>query len=153
MAVPPPARREIDIFAKETIMKFLLGLLPSWVPFALVGVLVAGLVGGFFALRASWQAEGAARVVAADQKALIEQQKRDAALSATLIARQAEQLAELSTRANTVIRRIDNAPVTTGCGPVMRDASRGLRELFGGPGGAPAGRQPAAAVPGSGAGR
>jgi hypothetical protein len=153
MAVPPAAPHGIDFFAKETIMKFLLGLLPSWAPLALVGLLVAGLVGGLFALRASWQAEGAARVVAADQKALIEQQKRDAALSAAIITQQAEQLAALSARANTVIRRIDHAPVTTGCGPVMRDASRGLRELLGGPGGAPAGRQPAAAVPGPGTGR
>jgi hypothetical protein len=135
------------------IFDTLLGLLPSWVPFAAVGVLVLGLAGGLLALRESWQAEGAARVIAADQKAVIEQQKRDAALSAAIIGRQAEQLAALAAKANSVITRIDHAPVTTGCGPVMRDASRGLRELFNGPGQPAAGRQPAAAVPGSGAGR
>jgi hypothetical protein len=131
----------------------LLGFLPSWVPFAATGVLALGLAGGFFALKASWQAEGAAKVVAADQKAVIEQQQKDARLSAELVARQAAEIANLQDKARTVITRIDNAPKTTGCGPVMRDASRGVRELFDGAGGAPAGRQPAAAVPGPGAGR
>lgn len=131
----------------------LLGFLPSWVPFAAIGVLVAGLVGGFFALKASWQAEGAAQVIAADQKAVIEQQQKDARLSADLVARQAAEIATLQDKAQTVITRIDNAPKTTGCGPVMRDASHGVRELFDGAGGAPARRQPAAAVPGPGAGR
>jgi hypothetical protein len=135
------------------ILDTLLGFLPSWVPFAAVGVLAAGLVGGFFALKASWQAEGATRVIAADQKAVIEQQQKDARLSADLVARQVAEIATLQDKAQTVITRIDNAPKTTGCGPVMRDASRGVRQLFDGAGGAPPGRQPATAVPGSGAGR
>ena len=135
------------------ILDTLLGFLPSWVPFAAIGVLAAGLVGGSFALKASWQAEGAAQVIAADQKGVIEQQQKDARLSAALVAHQAAEIAVLQDKAQTVITRIVNAPKTTGCGPVMRDASRGVRELFDGAGGAPAGRQPAAAVPGSGAGR
>jgi hypothetical protein len=135
------------------IFDTLLGFLPSWVPFAAIGVLAIGLAGGFFALKASWQAEGAAAVVAADQKAVIEQQQKDARLSAKLVANQAVEIAALQDKAQTVITRIDNAPKTTGCGPVMRDASRGVRELFNGTGGAPAGRQPAAALPGSGTGR
>ncbi|HEY4170061.1 MAG TPA: hypothetical protein VGM96_24930 [Reyranella sp.] len=135
------------------IFETLLGFLPPWVPFAAVGVLLAGLVGGFFALKASWQEEGAARVIAADQKAVIEQRQKDARLSADLVARQAAEIATLQDKAQTVITRIDNAPKTTGCGPVMRDASHGVRELFDGTGGASAGRQPAAALPGSGAGR
>jgi hypothetical protein len=130
----------------------LLDLLPSWLPLAVAGLLAVALLAGAFVLRASWRAEGAARVVAADQKATIEQQRRDAALSAEIIVRQAEQLARLSAKANTLVKRIDDAPKTTGCGPVMRDASRGLHELFDSAGAAPAGRQPAAAVPGSGAG-
>jgi hypothetical protein len=133
------------------ILAKILDVLPSWVPFAVGGVLLAGLVGGAFALRASWQAEGAAKVTQADQKAVIEQQRRDAALSAGIITRQAEQLAALSAKADSLVKRIDDAPKTTGCGPVMRDASRGLHELFGRAGAAPAGRQPAPAVPGSGA--
>jgi hypothetical protein len=135
------------------IIDTLLGFLPSWVPFAAIGVLLVGLAAGFFALKASWQTEGAARVIAADQKAVIEQQQKDARLSAELVARQAAEISTLQDKAQTVITRIDNAPKTTGCGPVMRDASRGVRELFDGAGGASAGRQPAAAVPGSGAGR
>lgn len=130
----------------------LLGIVPSWLPFVALALLLAGLAGGYFALRSAWRAEAAAGVIAADRKAVIEQQQRDAALSKQIIARQAEQLAALEEKANAIVKRIDNAPKTTGCGPVMRDASRGLHELFGGPGGAPAGRQPAAAVPGSGAG-
>lgn len=132
------------------IFDALLGLLPSWVPFAAIGVLAIGLAGGFFALRASWQAEGAANVIAADQKAVIVQQQKDAKLSAELLTHQAAEIASLQDRAQTVITRIDNAPKTTGCGPVMRDASRGVRELFNSAGGTPAGRQPAAAMPGSG---
>jgi hypothetical protein len=128
-------------------------VLPPWVKFGAIALLAIGLAGGFFALKASWQAEGAARVIAADQKAVIEQQQKDARLSAELVARQAAEIATLQDKAQTVITRIDNAPKTTGCGPVMRDASRGMRELFNGAGGAPAGRQPAAALPGSGAGR
>ena len=135
------------------IFSALLGVLPSWVPFAAIGVLAAGLAVGFFALKASWQAEGAARVIAADQKAVIEQQQKDARLSAELVTRQAAEIAVLQGKAQTVITRIDNAPKTTGCGPVMRDASRGMRELFNGAGGAPAGRHSAIAVPGSAAGR
>ena len=108
----------------------LLGVLPSWLPFALLGALLLALVGGGFALKAAWQAAGAARVIAADRAAVIEQQRRDAALSAALIERQAASLAALQATANTLLKRIDNAPKTNGCGPVMRDASRGLHELF-----------------------
>ena len=35
------------------IFDSLLGLLPSWVPFAAIGVLAIGLAGGFFALKAT----------------------------------------------------------------------------------------------------
>ena len=119
------------------IFDTLLGLLPSWVPFAALAVLLLGLAGGFFALKASWQAEGAAKVIAADQKAVIEQQQKDARLSADLVAKQAAEIATLHDEAQTVITRIVNAPSTSGCGPVMRDASRGLHELFGRAGGAP----------------
>ncbi len=108
-----------------------LGMLPPWVPFAVAGVLLAGLVGGFFALKASWQAEGAAKVIAADQQAIMKQQAADAKLSDELVANQAAEIAALQDQAQTAIARIDHAPVTTGCGPVMRDASRGVHDLFG----------------------
>lgn len=135
------------------IFDALVGFLPPWVPFAALGLLALGLVGGFFALKASWRAEGAAQVIAADQRAVIEQQQRDARLSAELVANQAAEIAVLQDKAQTIVTRIVNVPSTSGCGPVMRDASRGMRELFQRPGGPDARRQSAAAVPGSGAGR
>ena len=134
-------------------MKALLGLLPPWLPIVAASVLLLALVAGFFALKAAWQGEAAAQVIAADQKAVIEQKERDAALSAAIIVEQQEKLAALSAQAGAIVRRIDNAPKTTQCGPVMRDASRGVHELFRGAGAAPARRQPAAAVPGSAVGR
>jgi hypothetical protein len=130
------------------ILDAVAGLLPPWLPLAISAGLALGLAGALVALEAAWQAEGRATAAIAGQKAIIDQQKKDAALSAALVSRQAEQLANLSARANTIVRRIENAPKTTGCGPVMRDASRGVRELFDGK--PDAGRQPAAAVPGSG---
>jgi hypothetical protein len=126
-----------------------LGMLPPWVPFAVAGVLLAGLVGGFFALKASYEAEGAAKVIAADQRAVLKQQAADAELSAALVANQAAEIAALQDKAQTVITRIDHAPTTNGCGPVMRDTSRGMHELFERSGAAPTRREPALAVPGS----
>jgi hypothetical protein len=135
----------------------LLAVLPPWVPFAVGGVLLAGLVGGFVALKAAWKAEGAAaaavEVEVENQKAIVAQKERDARLSTELVESQAIELASLRNRADTIITRIERVPITTGCGPVMRDASRLMRELFERGGQPPAGRQPAAAVPGSGAGR
>jgi hypothetical protein len=128
------------------ILDTLLDVLPSWVPFAAIGALLLAVAGGAVALKKAWQAEGAAGVIAADRQAVIDQQRHDAALSAAIINQQAQQLAALSAKANTIVRRIDNAPKTTGCGPAMRDASRGMHELFQQAGAAPAGRQPAAAV-------
>ena len=60
-------------------MKAVLALLPPWAPLAAIGVLLLALAGGFFALRASWRAEGTAKVIAAEQKAVLEQKERDAA--------------------------------------------------------------------------
>ena len=128
-------------------MSFLFKLLPSWVPLALGGLLVAGLVAGYFGWQHHERALGAALVEAADAKAVAEQREKDARLSAELVARQAAELDALRNRAATIITRIERVPVTTGCGPVMRDASRGLQQLFTpGAGGPPAGRQPAAAL-------
>lgn len=42
-----------------------LSFLPPWVPFAVAGALLLALVGAGFTLKASWQAEGAAKVAAA----------------------------------------------------------------------------------------
>jgi hypothetical protein len=145
--------RDLFPLSGRSVVKALLGLLPPWLPIAAAAVLLLALVGGFFALKAAWKAEAAAQVIAADQKAVIEQKERDAALSAAIIVEQQEKLAALAAQASAIVRRIDNAPKTTQCGPVMRDASRGLHELFDRTGAGPAGRQPAAAVPDPGTGR
>ena len=124
-------------------MAELIGAMVGLLALAGVGWIVIGNIEDF----------GAAKVAAADRKAVLEQQQKDAKLSADLVARQAAEIAALQDKARTVITRIDNAPKTTGCGPVMRDASHGLRELFQRSGGTNAGRQPAATVPGSGVGQ
>lgn len=118
---------------------------------AIVGLLALAGVG--FVVVGRIEDVGANKVVLADQQAALEQQQKDAALSAGIIQKQAEQLASLSARATTVITRIDHAPSTTGCGPVMRDATRGVHDLFQQGDPAHAGRQPAPAVPGPAAGR
>lgn len=136
----------------------LLGLVPGlrrYAAIALAGLLALSVTGLLW-YRSQYEAEVAGRLAdrAAAQQALIEQRDRDARLSAQLIAHQAAALAALRQEAGTLVRKIDNAPQTHQCGPVMRDASRGLYELFGGgAGGPPARRQPAAGVPGPGAGR
>ena len=128
-------------------------------PATLLGAvaLVAALGAGVQSLRlAHAQTETAeAQRAFADFKmtqaaAALAQQRRDAELSAELVGRQAERLALLHDQTLTSLRRLADAPLTRDCGPVMRDASRSLRTLFGG--GAdtsqsPAGSQPAAAVP------
>jgi len=62
-------------------MTKLLGLLPPWVPVAAIGLLLVALVSGCFVLRASWQAEGAAKfsaaVNAASLRTMSEQAERN----------------------------------------------------------------------------
>ena len=82
--------------------------------------------------------------------AALAHQRRDAELSAELVGRQAERLALLHDQTLTSLRRLADAPLTRDCGPVMRDASRSLRALFGGGAGAgqpTTGSQPAATLP------
>jgi hypothetical protein len=117
-----------------------------WGKAAAAGLGLIVLAGLALRLVDALEAAGAARRDAADAKAAIAQKEADAALSAGIISRQAAALAALQDKANTALVRIENAPKTTGCGPVMRDASRSLHQLFGNDGQPPAGRQPAAAV-------
>lgn len=134
-------------------------------PAALFGAvaLMATLGAGVQSLRlAHAQAETTeAQLAFADFKArqveaVLAQQQRDAQLSAGLVAQQADRLARLHDQTLNSLRRLADAPVTRDCGPVMRDASRSLRALFGGgaiTGEKPAGSQPAAALPRPGADR
>lgn len=140
-------------------------LLLSNKPASLLGIVaLAATVGaGVQSLRlAHAQAETAdARLAFATFKtrqaeAVLAQQRRDAQLSAELVAQQADRLARLHDQTLISLRRLADAPVTRDCGPVMRDASRSLRALFGGGAGTgekPAGSQPAAALPRPGADR
>lgn len=114
-------------------MSALLKLVPSWVPLALGALLLAGLTTGYFVWQAKEREIGRAQIEAADAKALAKQKADDAALSADIIAKQKIALQALQDRANTAIVRIVNAPKTTGCGPVMRDASHGVRNILGSP--------------------
>jgi hypothetical protein len=105
----------------------LLAFLPSWVPFAVVGVLLLGLIGGFFALKASYEAEGAAKVQLADRDAIIKQNAADAAESAKQISIRDKTIGELQKSAGTVREVIQNAPNTSGCGPAVGNALDWLR--------------------------
>jgi hypothetical protein len=98
------------------------------------------------AARASDQAAAETAKAAALQKA---QQDSDA-----IIVQQAEALAQRAQQASTAVTRIVNAPSTSGCGPVMRDASHSVRDLFDAArrGDAQAVGGAAAAVPGPGPG-
>ena len=140
-------------------------LLLSNKPASLFGIVaLAGAMGaGVQSLRlAHAQAEVAeARLAFVDFKTrqaevALAQQRRDAQLSAELVAEQAGRLTRLHDQTLNSLRRLADAPVTRDCGPVMRDASRSLRALFGGGAGAgekPAGSQPAVALPRPGADR
>jgi hypothetical protein len=60
-------------------------LLPSWVPLALGGLLIAGLIGGYFVWRGQQREIGRQEVIAADAKAVAEQAIRDRDLSRQLV--------------------------------------------------------------------
>jgi hypothetical protein len=126
----------------------LLSLLKNpWVLLLIVGL--AGVAGtGWYRMR--WEGCVAAR---AEDRVKAEQAK-SAALehakntSDAIIVEQAQALAATANRAAPVVERITHAPVTTGCGPVLRDAARGVRSILDSGGGeTQAGGGPPAAVP------
>lgn len=129
-------------------MSKLLSFLPSWVPFAAVGILLAVLAAGAFALKTSWQAEATNAQSLQDATAVSNQKTEDAKTSGQQIAILSARNSQLETLAAPVKLRIANAPVTTGCGPVVRDAADGVRTLLEGhsAGGPPAGPVAPAAV-------
>jgi hypothetical protein len=71
-------------------------------------------------------------------RALAEQEQQDRALSARLLEQQRDNLNRLHAQALVSLRKISDAPVSKDCGPVMRDASRSVRQLIA------AGRKPPA---------
>lgn len=108
-------------------MGFLLKLLPSWVPLALGALLIAGLVGGYFAWAAHQRAIGAAAVEVADAKAIAKQKEEDAKLSAKLVADREARIRALEASAQQVREVIRYVPVTSSCGPAVGNAADWVR--------------------------
>lgn len=67
-------------------MSWLFKMLPSWMPLVLGGLLLAGIVAGYFAWTYHQREIGRQEIIAKDAKALAEQKEKDAALSANLVA-------------------------------------------------------------------
>jgi hypothetical protein len=118
------------------------------IPFVANGLLLLGLVGGFFALEAPWKTWGAPKEIARDQKAVLSGSRRTLRCRPGLSPPKRPRLPALQGKTQTVIAKIDNAPKTAGCGSVMRDACHGVRESFQRASGADAGCQPAVALSG-----
>lgn len=97
------------------------------------GVILAGLVAGFFWVRSTWIAEGERRCAEANRKAVEEQIRQDRALSARLVEGLQRELETLRSNANADRASIVEIPVTTGCGPSVDRAIDVLRRRKTGP--------------------
>lgn len=67
-------------------------------------------------------------------EAVAAQKIADAATSAALIAQREADLAALQGQVDQLMEKVRNAPVTNSCGPVVRDAARGVRNILRGAG-------------------
>jgi hypothetical protein len=65
-------------------------------------------------------------------RAVAEQQEKDRALGERLLAEQRASLNALHDKTLASLKVVSDAPVTSTCGPVQRDASRGVRAILGG---------------------
>lgn len=121
-------------------MGLLFKMLPSWVPLALSGILIAGVIGGYFAWRGQQREIGRQEIIAKDAKALAEQKEKDAALSATLVQDLRQKLSDREAVVGTVRERI--VRVGTECskatGPDAAAAAAFVRDAV-----SQAGRSPA----------
>jgi hypothetical protein len=126
-------------------MGMLFKMLPSWVPLALGGLLIAGLIGGYFVWRGQQREIGRQEIIAKDAKALAEQKEKDAKLSADLVAELEQRLVNREATAVPVREVIRN--VATECsratGPDVDAAAQWVRDALSETGRPPAGRQPA----------
>lgn len=131
----------------------MLGLVPPWVPIAAAGVLLAALVGGFFALRAAWRAEGEARLAAAVNGATVKTMSEQAEINHGIAQKLDALTAERATTMRETIREIYIQPSSDACrqSDAMRALNGRLHWRPGGQGGgAAAARPPVAAVPPAG---
>ena len=80
---------------------------------------------------------GEAKCQAAVAQALAKQQADDKALSDKLLDRQKGALDALHAHALSSLQRVTNAPITSTCGPVQRDASRSVQSIVRGSAEAP----------------
>lgn len=126
-------------------MGMLLKLVPSWVPLALGGLLIVGLVTGYYVWRGQQREIGRQEIIAKDAKALAEQKDRDAKLSAELVVELQQKLINREATAVPVREVIRN--VATKCsratGPDVDAAAEWVRKSLSETGRPPAGRQPA----------
>lgn len=90
-------------------------------------LLVALVVGGYFAWAAHQRALGAAAVEIADAKAVAAQKEKDAALSADLVAQREARIRQLEASAQQVREVIRYVPVTSSCGPAVGNAADWVR--------------------------
>lgn len=90
-------------------------------------LLVALVVGGYFAWAHHQRALGAAAVEIADAKAVAAQKEKDAALSADLVAQREARIRQLEASAQQVREVIRYVPVTSSCGPAVGNAADWVR--------------------------
>lgn len=120
-------------------------LLPPWVPLALVGLLIVGLIGGYFVWRGQQREIGRQEIIAKDAKALADQAVKDAKLSADLAEQLERKLVNREMTAAPVREVIRN--VATECsratGPDLDAAAGWVRDALSEAGGSPTRRRPA----------
>lgn len=123
-------------------MGVLLKLLPSWAPLALGGLLIAGLIGGYYVWRGQQREIGRLEIIAADAKAVADQKEKDAALSADLVQQLEQKL--VNREATTVPVREVIRNVATECsrasGPDLDAAAGWVRDALSAPGRSATGR-------------
>lgn len=122
-------------------MGFLFKLLPSWVPFALGGLLIAGLIGGYFVWRGQQREIGRQEIIAADAKAIAEQAIKDRDLSRQLVAFLQSNIAQRETTAAPVREVIKYVtPSTCPSDAALDAAARWVRGALAPQAGGPAAR-------------
>jgi hypothetical protein len=97
-------------------------LLLHFAPYIAMAVMGLGIWG-------LWQEHKADSLKHANDQAVIQQNLKDHANSEKQIGLLQGKLEVIDAKAQPIIQRIVSAPVTTGCGPVVRTALDGVREL------------------------